>query len=184
MTSIDLNALEIGEVQLPEEDHRIRIGIDSCAAVTVFPKSVAGDYPMLQTSGEAKSYRPASGKLLVYLGARKVQVKLKDGSLRYVNPRIADTHNALIAVSNMNDMGHNVFFPRSDTNIKAYAHHEGSGTMLDLERVNGVVELPVELVPYSLSTSKNGTPGSCSSLSALEQIKEMMVRAASVDNPN
>ena len=41
MASIDLNALEIGAVQLPDEDHRIRIGIDSCAAVTVFPKSVA-----------------------------------------------------------------------------------------------------------------------------------------------
>ena len=42
MAMIGLSALEMGEeVQLPEEDHRIRIGIDSCAAVTVFPKTVA-----------------------------------------------------------------------------------------------------------------------------------------------
>ena len=51
MASIDLNALDIGTVQLPEADHRVRIGIDLCAAVTVFPKSVADDYPMLHTPG-------------------------------------------------------------------------------------------------------------------------------------
>ena len=106
MASVDLNALEIGALQLPEKDDKIRIGIDSCAAVIVFPKTVAGDCPMLQTPGKAKSYRPTSGKLLPDLGARKVQVKLKDGSLRNVNPRVADTHSALLAV---NDMGHDVF---------------------------------------------------------------------------
>ena len=112
-----------------------------------------------------------------------MQVKLKDGSLRCVNPRIADPHRALIAVSENNDMGHDVFFPRSDRHIKAYAYHEGSGTKLELERANGVLELPVELVPNSQSTSKNSTSGPYSSLSALEQIEEMMVRVATVDHP-
>ena len=51
MASVDLNALEIGAVQLPEKGHRIHIGIDSCAAVTV---SVADDYPTLDTPGKAK----------------------------------------------------------------------------------------------------------------------------------
>ena len=161
--------------------HRIRVGIDSCAAVTVFPKSVADDHPMLDMPGKAKSYRPASGKLLPDLGARKVQVKLRDGHLRYVNPRVADTHRVLMAV---NDMGHDVFFPRSDRGIQAYAYHESRGTKLVLERVIGVFELPVELVPYSQSTLKNSTSGSYSSLSALEQIKDMMVRVMTVDHPN
>ena len=138
VASVDLNALEIGAMQLPEKGHRIRIGIDSCAAVTVFPKSVEDDYSMLDMPGKAKSYRPASGKLLPDLGARKVQVKLRDVSLRYVNARVADTHRALMAVSEMNDMGHDVFFPRCDRGIKAYAYHESSGTKLQLERVNGV----------------------------------------------
>ena len=166
MANVDLNALEIGAVQLPEKGHIIRIGIDSCAAVTVFPKSVADDYPMLDTPGKAKSYRPASGKLLPDLGARKVQVKLRDGSLRYVKMRVADTHRALMAVSEMNDMGHDVFFPRSDRGIKAYAYHENSGTKLELERVNGVFELPVKIFPYSQSTSRNGTSGPYCSLSS------------------
>ena len=66
----------------------------------------------------------------------------------------------------------------------AYAYHESSGTKLELERVTGVFELPVELVPYSQSTSKNSTSGPYSSLSALEQIKDMMVRVMIVAHPN
>ena len=91
-----------------------------------------------QTPAKAKSYRPASGKLLPDLGARNMQVKITDWSLRYVNPRVADTHRALMAVLEMNDMGHDVCFPRSDRGIKAYAYHDGSGTKLELERANGV----------------------------------------------
>ena len=111
--------------------------------MTVFPKTVAEDDPMFQTRGKAQIYRPASCQLLTDLGARKVQVKLRDGSLRCVNPRVANTHRALMAVSEMNDMGHDVFFPRSDRGIRAYAYHEGSGTKLELERVNGVFDLLV-----------------------------------------
>ena len=39
-----LNALEIGSVQVSEENRKLRSGIDSCAAVTVFPKTVAEVY--------------------------------------------------------------------------------------------------------------------------------------------
>ena len=46
-----------------------------------------------------------------------------------------------MAVSELNDMGHDVFAPRSDKGIKAYAFHEDSDTKLELERVNGVLEL-------------------------------------------
>ena len=184
MASIDLNALEIGAVQLLEKEHKIRIGVDPGAAVIAFPKTVADDSLVLHTPGKTRSCRPASGKLLPDLGARKVQVKLKDGSLGYMNPRVADTHRALMVVSQMNDMGHDVFFPRSDRGIKGCAYHEGSGTKLELERVSGVFELPVELVPCSHSTSKNITSDTYSSLLALEQIGDMVVRIATADHPN
>ena len=120
------------------KSHGIRAEIGSRAAVTVFPRSVADDYPMLHATGKVKSYRPASAKLVPDPGARKVQGKLKNGSLRCVIPRVADTHRASLAVSEMNDVGHDVFFPRSDRNIKAYAYHEGSGTKLELERERSV----------------------------------------------
>ena len=41
VASIELNALEVGSLPISEENRNIRIGIDSCAAVTVFPKTVA-----------------------------------------------------------------------------------------------------------------------------------------------
>ena len=81
----------------------------------------------------------------------------------------------------MNDMGHDIFFPRSDRGIKGVRVPREK---LELERVNGVFELPVDIVPYSQSTSKNSTSGPYSSQSALEHIKDMMVRAMIVDHPN
>ena len=74
---IDLNALKIGAVQLPEKDHKICIGIDLSAVVTVFPKTVAGRLPDAPNAGQSKELpgrRQAS--FLQDLGARMVQVKL------------------------------------------------------------------------------------------------------------
>ena len=173
MSSIELNALEIGSVQVSEEGRKIRIGIDSCAAETVFPMTVAEDYSVLKTPDQAKSYRRA----------RKVQVKLKDGSFRCVNLRVADTHRAPMAVSEMNDMGHDVHFPRSDKGIKAYAYHDNSDTKLELERVNGVSELLVELVSYKQINSKSNNTGAYSSLSALEQTGNLKDKLARTEHP-
>ena len=79
-----------------------------------------------------------------------------------------------MAGSAMNDKGHDVLFPRSDRGVKAYAYHEGSGTELELERVNGVFELPVELVPYKRTTSKSNNTGASSSFSAPAQLGSLM----------
>ena len=137
------------------------------------PEECCGHLP---DAPHARQCEELQAKLLPDLGARKVQVKLTDGS-QVRECKSGRTRTEL-------DMGHDVFFSRSDRNIKAYAYHKGSGTKLELERVIGVFELPVELVPYGQSVSKNGTSGPCSSLSALEQIEDMMVRVATVDHPN
>ena len=151
--------------------------LDSRAAVTVFPKTVAEDYTVRKTPGKAKSYRPVSGKFLPDLGSRKAQVRLQDRSFRCVNPRVA------MAVSEMNEMGHDVFFPSSDRGIKAYAYHESSGTKLELETVNGVSEFPVELVPYKRTTSKASNTGASSSLSAPEQLGSLMKKIGKTEHP-
>ena len=63
LASIELNALEIGSVQASLESPRIRIGMDSCAAVIVFPKTVAENYSVRKTPGK-------EGKLLPDLGRK------------------------------------------------------------------------------------------------------------------
>ena len=113
-----------------------------------------------------------------------MQVKLKDGSLRYVNPRIADMQRALRVVSEMHDMGHDVFFTRSDRNIKAHAyrgqwHETGTRESDRSVRVAGrTCSVQPEYVEERYFWFMFFT------FRFLEQIKEMMVRAASVDHPN
>ena len=67
-----------------EGNGKIRIGIDSCVAVTVFPKTVDDDHPTLQTPGKAMSCRSVPGKLLPDLVARKGAGQTQ-WSLRYVS---------------------------------------------------------------------------------------------------
>ena len=98
---------------------------------------------------------------------KKVQVKLKDECLRCVNPGVTNTHRALMAVSEMNDMGRDVFFQRSDRGIEAYTKLElhqvrvprGQWHEAGARSVNGVSEMPVDLVPCLQSTSKPSNIG-------------------------
>ena len=67
---------------------------------------------------------------------------------------------------------------------KERQRHQGVRVPREQWHETGARESPVELVPHNQSTSKNSTSGSYSSLSALEQIKDIMVRAMIVDHPN
>ena len=114
-------ALETGSVLLLEINRKIQIGIGSSAAVTVFSRMVA-DFPTLETPGKANSCR--FGRT-VDLSARKVKGKLRDVSLWYVNPRMAEVLRVLMAVSEMSDMSHDVFFPRSNRRYQSVCTPRG-----------------------------------------------------------
>ena len=58
--SKDCGSKETSAFEAGDELAETRSDRSSAVAVTVFPKSVADDYPMLHTPGMAKSYRPAS----------------------------------------------------------------------------------------------------------------------------
>ena len=139
MESIDLNALEIGAVQLLEKDHKTRIGIDSCAAVTVFPNTVADDDPFLQAPGKAMSFRQASAGSWCAKGAGQAQRQVSSvrepdsgGHTRSFDGGVRDERHETRHV-----------LPQERQGIKAYSYHEGSGTKLELERANGVFELSI-----------------------------------------
>ena len=112
MASVDLNALEIGAVQLPEKGHKIRIGIDSCAAVTV-SQECCGRLPDARHARQSEELQTSARQASSRSGCEKKSKSSSETDLsEYVNPRVADTHRALMAVSEMNDMGHDVFFPK------------------------------------------------------------------------
>ena len=94
--NVDPTALEIGSVLLLERNHEIQVGIDSCAAATVFAHFCW--------------FATKSCKSCVDLSARKVKGKLRGVSFWCVNPRMAKTCEVLVAVSE-NDMSHHAFFP-------------------------------------------------------------------------
>ena len=95
MVNVDLDALEIGAVLLPVRNHEIQVGIDSCVAATVFV--------------HFRWFVTKSCKSCADLSARKVKGKLRGVSFWYANPRMAETCEVLVAVSE-SDMSRDVFF--------------------------------------------------------------------------
>ena len=96
----------------------------------------------------------------------------------YANPRVAESCEVLVAVSETTDMSHDVSFPCCYKGTQACAYHEGGETKLDLQS-DGVFELPVEIVLQNArTTGTNGKSGLFSSLSELEQIVDMMITIA------
>ena len=94
LVNVDLNALEIGAVLLLARNHKIHVGIDSRAAVIVFV------HFRWSVTKSCKSF--------IDLSARKVKGKRRGVSFWYVNPRMAETCDVLVAVSE-SDMSHDVF---------------------------------------------------------------------------
>ena len=71
MASIKLNALDIGSVQVSEGNRQLRSGIDSCAAVTVFPKTVAEDYTVRKTPRQSKELQASVGQAFARFWCKK-----------------------------------------------------------------------------------------------------------------
>ena len=98
MVNVDLNALEIGAVLLLARSRKIQVGINSCAAVTVF---------VHLRWFETKSCKPCMD-----LSARKVKGKFRGVPFWYAGLKMAETCEVLVvlvAVSE-SDMNHDVFF--------------------------------------------------------------------------
>ena len=129
-------ALEIGAVLLLARRHKIQVGIDSCAAVTVF---------VHLRWFEKKSCKPCTD-----LSAQKVKGKFRGVPFWYAGLKMAETCEVWVAVSE-SDMNHDVVFPRCNEDTQACAYHEGCGTKLELEP-NAVFELPILRPPIALPT--------------------------------
>ena len=109
----------------------------------------------------------ATGKFLLDFGARKVQVKLKDGRVSLVREPESGGHAHSFdgGVRDVRSGTRRVLHPKGDRGVKAYAYHEGSGAKLELERMNGVFRVPSRACsPYSQSNSKNSISRTNSSL--------------------
>ena len=129
----------------------MRVGVDSCAGVSVWPKDLCDDVVTEETaeSRAGVGYLPAgAGSAGIRdLGRRAYKLRtISDGRVRDSRFRVAEVRKPLLAVSEMNDAGLDVHF-YADPKKGAFAVSSTSGEILKLERNRGVFDFEAEVMP-------------------------------------
>ena len=169
MVNVDLNALEIGAVLLLVRNHKIQVGIDSCAVVTVFV--------------HFRWFVTKTCKSCMDLSARKVKGKLRGVPFWYANPRMAETCEVLVAVSE-SDMSHDVLFPLSRRRYPSVCVRRGMWN-----ETGAGVKRSLRIASRECSSQcsddwkERGKSGLNSSLSELEQNEGVTIAIASSEQP-
>jgi len=131
------------------DTRRVAIGIDSCAAISVWPTNLYDDVPTQATpeSLAGVEYLPAGagGPGIRDMGKRKYQLRLPSKKVRDIKVRVASVRTPLLAVSEMNDAGWDVcFYAKREKG--GVATHVETGEKLNFRRVNGVFEFEAEVL--------------------------------------
>ena len=137
---------------------KLTMGIDSGAAVTIIPRSVCTDYPLVSTAASraGASYFAANGQRIADEGNREVFFTQGRGEKpRGMRAHVGDVRKGLICVAEMVDQGYEVHFGPN-------GHYAQRGAdRVDFVRRNNVFEVEFEVVPYAstgtASMSGNGS---------------------------
>ena len=119
---------------------RVILTVDSGASDTVLPPSIASNVPLTHTSRVGCEYEVANGGVVVNLGERKAEMKLKEhdvGSM-LMSFQVVDVHKPLLAVSRLVESGHEVRFSKKDPHILL-----SSGTKIPMKNNLGTYEIEV-----------------------------------------
>ena len=149
MASVDLNALEIGSVHVPEGNRKLRL---VCSTDSV-PEHSGTRLPYAPDTRQSQELQASVGQSLARSGCKKgtgqtqrwvssMREPTSGGHAQSSDGCVGDErHGSRRVLSQKRQRNQSVRVP------------QGSGTKLELERVNGVFELLVELVPHERSTS-------------------------------
>jgi hypothetical protein len=98
---------------------RVVLTVDSGASDTVLPPSIASNVPLLHSSRVGTEYEVANGGVVVNLGERKAEMRLKesDTSSMIMSFQVVEVHKPLLAVSRLVENGHHVSFNKDDPHI-------------------------------------------------------------------
>ena len=126
LNSLHLCSIECGEIGSFSNDRIVKIGVDSGAGVTVWPKDLCDDYPLKATpeSRAGLEYVPAGkgSRGIVDLGERTYDLTDTSGQNLSMKVHVCDVRKPLLSVAEMNDMGLDVHF-YADSQKGAYAVH-------------------------------------------------------------
>ena len=122
----------------------VAIGIDSGAAVTVWPSGWNKDYPLQKTQKTGTKYATAGAgaAAVVNEGERTLIMKTHDGTRRGAKVQVANVRKPLMSVADMVDAGQDIHFLASG---QSYALHRETGQVTYFQRRRGVFELDVQV---------------------------------------
>ena len=130
---------------------RVRIGVDSCAGVTVWPTELHPEYPTEETADSRAgfTYLPAGAGSagLQDRGRRIYHLRNQEGQNLEMKVHVADVRKPLLSVAEMNDVGLDVHFYADGRG--AYAQSTRTGEVMRLQRVDNVFEFEAEVLPAS-----------------------------------
>ena len=126
---------------------KVSIGVDSGAAVSVWPKDLCADYPTRKTKATGTKYATAGkdSKYIVNEGERTMVMKTADGSRRGAKVQIAAVRKPLMSVADMVDAGQDVHFLASGQH---YAVHRATGAVTSFVRRKNVFEIDAEIPTF------------------------------------
>ena len=126
----------------------IRIGIDSGAGVSVWPKELCQDYPTRETEASRNKVSYASAgageKKILNEGERQLQLQVGP-DMRTMRAQVAKVRKPLVSVSEMCKAGHDVHFLADG---KAYAGHCERGAVTPFINTKGIFEIEAMVPPY------------------------------------
>jgi hypothetical protein len=98
---------------------RVILTVDSGASDTVLPPSVARNVPLTHSPKVGTEYEVANGGVVVNLGERKAEMKLKEHDVNsmFMSFQVVEVHKPLLAVSRLIEAGHEVRFNKADPHI-------------------------------------------------------------------
>ena len=119
---------------------RVVLTVDSGASDTVLPPSVARNVPLLPSPKVGTEYEVANGGVVVNLGEKKAQIKLREDSPNslIMSFQVVEVHKPLLAVSSLVQAGHEVIFSDDDPHIKL-----SNGEKLKMKNNGGTYELEI-----------------------------------------
>ena len=136
----------LAAVRTSELHSVLKVGVDSCAGISVLPHTLCTDYPLEETeqSRAGTEYFPAGvGTSIKDLGNRTLHCDM-DGKARRMRFHVCEVRKPLVAVSAMVDAGHDVHFSKSGS----YAHHHGTKEYTKTSRENCIFVMEAKVKPY------------------------------------
>ena len=147
-------------VESVQKARTIKVGVDSCAAVSVMQSGTFTDYPLEDTK-TGTSYKAANGQKIVDEGRRSLVGTINGSSaVKGARFRVAKTSRCLMSVSEMVDQGKRVVFDADENGRDiSYVMDKTTGEVLSISRNKRVYEFDFTVLPFAQAKSAFGRQG-------------------------